>query len=144
MFPLVTDFQEPFRVIRDYTVRLMLDAPAHEVVFIDGPVKHWTSRGSNIAGKAGTARAEHSFLKHVEGDIRELEELSGVGGRETDVGDGVGREVVSGQREEFHLSFVRAYDERVEMVVLPPSTRERSFYARDCLDVAVYFRLSRL
>lgn len=69
-------------------------------------MKYRPPRSSNIADEAGPAGAAERFLEHVDRDVRKLEELPGVGGRETDVGDGVGREIMHGQWEIFGLSSV--------------------------------------
>ena len=46
---------------------------------------------------------EEDLLEEVEGDVWDGEELAGVRGGETDVGDGVGREVVGTEGEELGL-----------------------------------------
>ena len=57
-----------------------------------------------VADEVGARRPdEEDLLEEVKGDVRGGEELAGVGGGETDMGDGVVGEVMGAEREIFSL-----------------------------------------
>ena len=102
LLPFVADVQEPLRIIGADAVQSCLNRPAHLVRIVDRP---GVDRPAVAVGVVDEPRAEvrhpERVLQHVEGDVGGVEELSGVRGREADVGGWEGREVFDAEGEVF-------------------------------------------
>lgn len=102
LLPLVADFQEALRVVRNHTVKLVFDAPFHHGLLVDRPDVHRPPLRFHIADEACSEEWQHErLLQHVEGDVGDREELARVRDGEADVRYGIGGEVFRAEREEF-------------------------------------------
>lgn len=101
VLPLVAHLQEPLGIVRDDAVGLLGDAPPHHALAVDGPEVDGPPGGLDVAQQPPAAGAEDALLQDVERDIREGQELAGVGAGEADVRDWEGREMLRAEREEF-------------------------------------------
>lgn len=78
LLPFIAKLQEPFRVICNNAIDLVLDTPGHASDLIDRPNVERAPGSSDVSSKARPGRAEECFLKHVEGDIWNGQELAGI------------------------------------------------------------------
>ena len=88
VLPFVAYFQKLFRIVRNHPIQLLLDAPPHHVLFIDCPTEDRPSQGPRVAQEFGSNRPHEHSLNHVEGDVGDAEEFTGVGDGEANVGYG--------------------------------------------------------
>lgn len=95
LLPTLADLQKAFRIVGDDAVQSMLDAPFHEIVFINRPIIDRPSLSLRVSQEP---RADdwcnERLLKDVEGDVGREEELAGVGNGEANVGYGKCREIL--------------------------------------------------
>ena len=100
--PLVANFQEALRVVRDHAVEFPLDTPLHHGLVVDRPHVQWSSFRFGVAHETSAEVWGHEcLLQHVEGHVGDGEELARVRYGEADVGYREGREVLRAEREEF-------------------------------------------
>lgn len=79
-FPIFADIQEFLWIVRDDAVEAFADAPPHHIFFIHSPSEDRPALVLRIAYEAfPEERNEECFLQHVERDVWDREELSGVG-----------------------------------------------------------------
>ena len=102
ILPILTNLQQPLRVIGNHAIESLPNTPLHHILIVDRPRIERTALGAAFANEAGPdARTDEGALEHVERDIGDGEELAGVGDGEADVGDGEGGEVFGAEGEVF-------------------------------------------
>lgn len=101
LLPLVTDLEKPLRVVRDHAIEILVDAPFHQVFFIDRPHVQRPALRFRVADEACSEERQHEgLLEHVERDVRNGEELAGVRYGESDMRDWEVGEVFCAEGEE--------------------------------------------
>lgn len=91
--PPFADSPVMYRLIRDDTIYLVANTPAHQVGGINGPDIDPPVSSTGFLEKSSTERTHENLLVDVEGDAGHLHELARVAQVETDQGHRISRKV---------------------------------------------------